>query len=62
MTPHVTLKLRGFGDLNDASQTWLADQVQYLQREEASTRAQNLHFLRSQDLFLHLGIACLRQT
>lgn len=28
MTPYVTLKLRGFGDLNDASQTWLADQVQ----------------------------------
>lgn len=28
LTPHVTLKLRGFGDLKDASQTWLAEQVQ----------------------------------
>ena len=28
MTPHVTLKLRGFGELESASEAWLAERVQ----------------------------------
>lgn len=28
MTPHITLKLRGFGELNDAAEAWLARQVE----------------------------------
>lgn len=28
LTPHVTLKLRGFGEMNDAAEAWLAEQVE----------------------------------